>query len=98
MIEQVFDTIESNYLCMSREDTARANIFLSLLYSVTLWTRVHGSYAAVWCGLRGLRSQGNWIELQIGPELVVGLQAAADRGFPFYRLLRARYALVPAGS
>ena len=31
MIEQVFDTIESNYLCMSREDTARANIFLLFL-------------------------------------------------------------------
>ena len=40
----------------------------------------------VWCGLRGLRSQGNWIELQIGTEFLVGLQAADDRGFPFYSL------------
>ena len=70
----------------------------SLIFSCTVDSSTRELRRAVWCGLRGLRSQGNWIELQIGPELVVGLQAAADRGFPFYRLLRARYALVPAGS
>ena len=56
----------------------------SLIFSYTVDSSTRELRRAVWCGLRGLRSQGNWIELQIGPELVVGLQAADDRGFPIY--------------
>ena len=57
----------------------------SLIFSYTVNSSTRELRRVVWCGLRGLRSQGNWIELQIGTEFLVGLQAADDRGFPFYK-------------